>query len=161
MCLETLQGIFHKNFSDEILSNTLEESEEIDNSTREANNFPDTAEKFRHEKEFCTSKVRKSIESSSILSNLSLQDVFNSTNKKLLDKHSHVFHEPNVNIILEEDSNFNLNTFNLKTNFNNFEFEYADVDNHQIQFGEDGGDSRRNGLKLENIQEEITNFVKR
>ena len=159
MNLKTLKEILHKSFFDEVSDKAFEETEENENSEndKDTNNFPETAEKFRFEKEFSTSKIRKSIESHYILSNLSLQDVFNSTNKKLLDKNSHIFHEPNGNIILEEDSNFNLNTFNLKTNFNNFEFEYANVQDNQMQYAEDS----RNIIKLENIQEELLNFIKR
>ena len=163
MNLHKLKENLHKSFFDDVPENAFEEPEEIENSEndKDTNNFPQTAEKFRFEKEFSTSKIRKSIESHSILSNLSLQDVFNSTNKKLLDKNSHIFHEPNGNIILEEDSNFNLNTFNLKTNFNNFEFEYANVEDNNMQYSEDFRNNRKNDMKLENIQGEILNFLKR
>ncbi len=159
MNLKTLNEILHKSFFDQVSDKAFEETEDNENSEndKDTNNFPETAEKFRFEKEFSTSKIRKSIESHSILSNLSLQDVFNSTNKKLLDKNSHIFHEPNGNIILEEDSNFNLNTFNLKTNFNNFEFEYANIEENKLHYAEDS----RNTITLENIQEEILNFIKR
>ena len=91
------------------------------------------SEKFRFENS-TVNKNRKSIDSTVLLSNISLNEVFEqSTDKKLLYKSNlfndnlNVVHENNI--ILEEDSNFNLNTFslNLKNNNNfstNYDFEY-------------------------------------
>ena len=63
--------------------------------------------------------------SNSIISNLSLKDVFDTT-KKLINKTSNFIAYPLENgVIEEEDSNFNLNsmnTFNLKSNLNNIDF---------------------------------------
>jgi hypothetical protein len=62
------------------------------------------------------------------MSNLSLNEVFEqSTDKKLLNKTT-MFNDtliPPNNIILEEDSNMNLNTFsmNLKSHLNNNNFD--------------------------------------
>ncbi len=179
--LDNIKEIFHKSFFDVVAMSEEPEEEEAgkDSESTLHKNIPETAEKFRFEKENSAlttlKKNRKSIDSSSILSNLSLQDVFNSTNKNLLDKNSHLFqeHMHNPNIILEEDSNFNMNTFNLKTNFNNIEFDYAgggndayNVNNTNIHDDDTfiRDDEDKNGkdyLKLDEIQEEILNFFKR
>jgi len=183
--LNNLNEIFHKSFFEIVAVpwGPEEEEEGRDSQSILNKNIPETAEKFRYEKENSAlttlQKNRKSIDSSSILSNLSLQDVFNSTNKNLLDKNSHLFqehmnmqiHMHNPNIILEEDSNFNMNTFNLKTNFNNIEFDYAAGGNDEVDLPNVHDDDNFNPndvdkdakdyLKLDEIQEEILKFFKR
>ena len=77
-------------------------------------------EQFRFERSSLNDSV-------SVLSNLSLRDVFDT--KKQLNKttHSIAFPLPSNGVIEEEDSNMNLysmNTFNMKSNFNKEQFEF-------------------------------------
>jgi hypothetical protein len=89
--------------------------------------FEDNIEEFRDTEipesqsnieNFRASTNRKSETKSKMLSNISLSEVFDSTNKKLITKNDLLLNLDN-NIILEEDSIFNLNTLSLiRTNLN-------------------------------------------
>jgi hypothetical protein len=123
-----LTQIITKDFVEEV-----EESMEEKPKEKEARLISgQKSEKFRYENS-TAAKNRRSIDSSALLSNLSLSEVFEqSTDKKLLHK-SNILHDtliPQNNIILEEDSNFNLNTFsmNLKSNFNQCELEFPQAE---------------------------------
>jgi hypothetical protein len=130
MELDNIKDIFDSEEAEKLLFDT--KSKEISQSIDQNASI----EKFRFEKDqsSLTAKKRKSIDSSSLLSNLSLQDVFNSTNKKLLDKNSNIFNTGIDNIIIEEDSNMNINTlsYNLRTNLN-YDLEYVGLDDIKIQ----------------------------
>ncbi len=138
-------------------------------------------EKFRYDKEISTAKKSKSVNSSNLISNMSLSDVFESTEKKLLNRNSAIFSafnsfnngnfsseniHPEGGVIIEEDSNFNLNTFNVRTNINNnnFDFEFEekfeqDEIQDEIQYEGDGdGDGASKNLN-KNIEKDNFNYL--
>jgi hypothetical protein len=157
MKLNAIREIVNKDYSD-IIS---EEEEEIDNSQDKSNlnNTYETAGKYRFEKETSTATAhkRKSIDSSNILSNISLQEVFDSS-MKLINKNNtnELFYNENNNIIIEEDSNLNLNTLslNLRTNLNNnFDLEFEDENENEIIYN----NFNNNLFNIDLIKEELEN----
>jgi hypothetical protein len=115
---EKLTQLTAENFDEEIKENYREEE------TKSINDA--TIERFRDQR---ASTHRNSIDPSSRLSNISLEEVFESTNKKLLTRKSLLLNDMN-NIILEEDSNFNANTlsYNLRNNLQtNLNLEFHEI----------------------------------
>lgn len=125
MKLENIISSLTRNFVEE-------ENVESEELQRE---IPSQSERFRYDKDISTAKKRRSLDSSTILSNISLSEVFESTDKKLLNKTSYFNENLNLpdNIIIEEDSNFNLNTFslNMKNNLNNMDLDFNMGDDFQ------------------------------
>jgi hypothetical protein len=110
-------NILHKNFTEEAVV-----KDEVSEATQSR------IERFRYD---TSAKHGRSIDSSKILSNISLQEVFeNTAQKTLINKTSNILNfDKNFNIILEEESNLNLNTFtyNFRTNLNeNFNLDLDD-----------------------------------
>jgi hypothetical protein len=109
-------------------------------------------EKFRDQ----PSTHRKSLDPNS-LSNISLNEVFEgSTNKKLLTRQSLLLNKDINNIILEEDSNFNLNTlsYNFKNNIQtNFNLEFHEIGENEHEHIE------ANIINNNNINEEMLKYL--
>ncbi len=116
-------------------------------------------ERFRNENS-TAAKNRRSIDSSLLMSNLSLNEVFEkSTDKQLLNKTT-LFNDSLIppNIILEEDSNVNINTFsmNLKSHLNNnLELEFPQEEIKEEDYLAD------NLINYEFINEEIEKILLR
>src|SRR5690348_9079518 len=107
MNLDTLKFLIN----DDYILEANKEKERLRSQSQNSQNSQ-ISEKFRFDNNnSTTTKVRPSLDSSILLSNISLNEVFES-DKKLLNKTSSLLNNFNLdNIILEEDSNFNLNTF--------------------------------------------------
>ena len=134
-------------FLKEIIDNnfSIEKEDVYDNSNIKS-------EKFRHDS--TSRKNGRSLDSSMILSNLSLNEVFekNTTDKKNLYKSMNDAHVvPEENIILEEDSNLNLNTLNFRSNFNQCSLQFA----NEIEIED------KNLIENKKIDEEILIMVRR
>lgn len=134
--LKEIQKIMFSDFTEE------EKENEINLESDSSQNIE--KENYRQEKD-TTAFKRKSIDSSHLLSNLSLQEVFDSTNKKLLNRNSNIFGDDtrielklDNNIIIEEDSNLNYNTLshnNLRTNFGGLELDFEnDKDDERLDY---------------------------
>jgi hypothetical protein len=113
--------------------------QEIYREGEESKSNDATIEKFRDQR---LSTNRKSIDPSNRLSNISLEEVFESTNKKLLTRKS-LFMNDIGNVILEEDSNFNINTlsYNLRNNLQtNLNLEFHEIGENEQEQDENPGD---------------------
>ncbi len=128
--------------------------------------FEENIEEFRDELPETQSKIenfrasnRKSEAKSKILSNISLGEVFESTNKKLMTKNDLLLNLDN-NIILEEDSVFNLNTLSLLRTNLNLEFPEINEEENSTTYHHEVITNIRNGLKGDLIDlNEITENI--
>lgn len=123
LLLDQNLSLIHQLLTKDFLEEEKKQEIQKDSSQQSIN----ITERFRYENSTAV-KNRRSIDSSLLMSNLSLNEVFEkSTDKQLLNKTT-LFNDTLIppNIILEEDSNVNLNTFsmNLKSHLNNFDLEF-------------------------------------
>jgi hypothetical protein len=157
--LNNLKDAIHSTFLNEREEKLLDDSQKhngINKSQNEEISQKSISENFR----FDTTNKKKSLDSSALLSNISLQEVFD-TSKKLLNMNnnrtSNIFNfdDNPKGIIVEEDSNFNMNTMNLRTNFNNFELDYHN--NQEDVVPEEESASCK--INMELVSEEVSRYL--
>jgi hypothetical protein len=127
----------------------------------------ESIQQFRGGKELNESSNKRSLDSSALFSNLSLQEVFEgSGNKKILNRTNfNLFdnEEFKNNMIIEEDSNFNLNTLQINTfkppfyGNKDLEFHNPYFENEDIIFNSTEKEKRL----IDSIGEEVYSFIKK
>lgn len=135
--LSQLERIIYNEFQDSV----LEEEKYLDFSNKKS-------EKFRYETSNTYSQNKQSLDSFA-----KLENVFEtSTEKKLLQRTSFLYENylKDNNVIIEEESNFNLNTFSLNFKSNNL---YTNIEFHEDNYQNEGSQ-----LDLE-VKETVYKFM--
>jgi hypothetical protein len=152
--------------SDLLCKDFFEEAEvEGEKEKRRELSYATKSEKFRFDNS-TAAKNRKSIDSSILMSNLSLSEVFeHSTDKKIFNKNNSLLPENlnlyDTNVILEEDSNFNMNTFSLNfknnfgSNFDNLDFANNNQENLEDEAEEIERKIGVDAVTIEEIKDEV------